>query len=720
MDEELTGLVEKIVYRDEMSGFTVASVKPEGRQQLATIIGSLSTVQAGERIQARGSWSRNPNYGLQFKVEQWSVERPTEASAIQNFLQSGLIKGVGPVFAKKIVDTFGTDSLNILDTKPERLLEIEGIGPKKLEGIILGWAQQRSIRDLIIFLQKFSISPGFAHRLFKIYGQEAISRIQENPYRLARDIPNVGFKTADALAQKMGMATDAPARLDAAVEYALSQAADQGHVCYPRVAFAEMTAKLVEVASEQIDQRLQVLNEEGRIVISTLPDQEGEWVWLKGLYLAERGIGRELKRLRQAPPLPIEIAKDELEEVQEILRLRLAPEQIEAIHLALQEPVAVVTGGPGTGKSTLTRALLSLARRHLSPICLGAPTGRAAKRLSQVTGMYASTLHSLLEYDPITRLFKRDRANPLNCKLLIIDEASMIDTSLMYSLLKAVPSGCRLLCIGDVDQLPSVGPGCVLRDLINWGGLPVVRLSHIYRQGHGSQIVWNAHRINQGLAPSMEHKRKSDFFFLEATEPEEIARLVVDLVAERLPKAYGFDPMKQIQVLAPMRRGALGIEALNVMFQERLNPKPESQAIHCLGRRFAIGDKVMQLRNNYDKEIFNGDVGRLESIDPEAQQVTVNFDDRGVTYDWNDLDELVLAYTVSVHKYQGSEAPCIVMPIHTSHYMLLQRNLLYTAVTRGKKLVVLVGSQKALMMAVNRQDSMQRHTGLIAACADSK
>jgi exodeoxyribonuclease V alpha subunit len=717
--DELGGSVEKIVYRDEQSGFTVASILSSQKQQPVTVIGALASLQVGEKIHCKGKWQLNANYGMQLRVEEWSVERPAEAGAIQQFLQSGLIKGVGPVYAQKIVERFGAQALEVIDTAPHRLLEVEGIGEKKLEGIVQGWQQHRTIRELIVFLQQFEVSPAFAQKLFKMYGQEAIEKLRANPYRLARDVQGVGFKTADKLALKMGVAADAPERLDAAVEYALGEASDKGHVCYPREQFVEMAAHLVQVDPEQVGSRLEQLHNEGRIVIGQLEGQPGDWVWLKGLYLAERGVGRELVRLRQAPPLPLEIGPEVLDQVQELLHLKLAPEQLDAIQLACREPLAIVTGGPGTGKSTLTRALLAVARSHISPICLAAPTGRAAKRLSQVTGMYASTLHSLLEFDPKGRNFKRDKANPLNCRLLIVDEASMIDTTLMYHLLKAVPSGCRLLLIGDVDQLPSVGPGCVLRDLISWGGLPVVRLSHIYRQGKGSRIIANAHRINQGLYPSVETQRHSDFFFIEANETGEVAQLLVDLVADRLPKAYGLDPMQHIQVLAPMRRGPIGIEALNVLFQERLNPRPDTQAITCFGRRLACGDKVMQLRNNYDKEVFNGDVGRLEAIDPEAEEVTVSFEERLVTYGWSELDELVLAYAVSVHKYQGSEAPCIVMPVHTSHYQLLYRNLLYTAVTRGKKLVVLVGSTKALGIAVDRQEASRRFTGLISACSQA-
>ncbi|MCO6488829.1 MAG: ATP-dependent RecD-like DNA helicase, partial [Phaeodactylibacter sp.] len=710
--DEIHGYIERITFQSPENGFTVARLKERGKRELTAIVGTMPSVQAGESVVCRGRWREDPNYGLQFQVESYDVEAPQSLQGIKKYLGSGLIKGIGPVFAERIVEYHREKTLDIIDGKPDALLSVDGIGPKRLERIKACWEEQKSIRELMLFLQGHGISPTYAQKVFKTYGEDSRRVIEENPYQLARDVWGIGFKTADQTARKLGIDSQADIRVDAGVEYVLSKLADEGHTCYPREEFLERARQLLEVDPERIEARLEFIEEEERIVIQPLEYQglPAPFIWLKPFYVSEQGIARELRRLLESPPAVVYLQPElGLQAAEAQMGIRLAPNQREAVAASLREKIHIITGGPGTGKSTIIRAILSIAGPQGGRILLAAPTGRAGKRMAEITGREASTIHSLLEYDFAIGGFRRGRDNPLDGNLLVIDEASMVDTVLMYSLLRAVPGHARLLLVGDVDQLPSVGAGSVLEDLIRSNRVPVTRLTDIFRQAAQSKIITNAHRINAGEFPDIRTDKKGDFFFMEENDPERIAKTITSLVQQRLPRAYGFDPLRDIQVLSPMNRGAIGNRSLNHLLQRTLNPSNEP--LVKMGRTFHTKDKVMQVQNNYDKEVFNGDVGYIKRIDRIEQQVTVEIDGRPVVYDFADLDQLVLAYSVSIHKYQGSECPCVVLPLHTTHYMMLYRNLLYTGITRGKKLVVIVGSKQALSIAVRNKQAGERFTG---------
>lgn len=710
--EELIGYLEKITFQNPENGFTIAKLKSRKISDLVTIVGYLPTVNPGETIRCTGEWKNHLVHGRQFDVHEYKQEAPADIIGIKKYLCSGLIKGIGSTYADRIVEKFGIETLNIIDHEPDRLYEVEGIGKKRVNKIIECWTDQKSIREVMIFLQSHGVSPAYAQKVFKNYGSHSITKVKENPYNLARDIFGIGFKIADEIAQKLGIPKDSEKRIDAGIEYVLTELSGDGHVCYPVNEFLEIAKETISTEVSLIQPRLEVLQKLDRIELFELvfEGQLQQFIWTKSLFLAETGIAREIARLKRSSTHLRSIDTDKaIEWVQEQLNIKLAPQQKTAVAMACQEKVQIITGGPGTGKSTITNAILRIMQKLTSRILLAAPTGRAAKRMSEITHKEASTLHSLLEFD-YKGGFKRNRENPIECDLLIVDEASMIDTYLMYQLLKAIPSGTRVIFVGDINQLPSVGPGNVLKDMIASLFIPVTGLTEIFRQAAGSQIITNAHLINKGYFPSIENKENGDFFFLESNENEDVLRTIVGLVSHRLPKKYGFNPMRDIQVLAPMKKGIIGIENLNSILQETLNPK--DNPLFRTGKKFCVGDKVMQLRNDYDREVYNGDIGLIEKISVVDQQMYVNIDGRQVIYDFADLDELALAYAVSVHKYQGSECPCIVMPVHTSHFKLLNRNLLYTGVTRGKKLVVLVGSKKALAMAVHNDEVKRRYTGL--------
>ncbi len=711
--EEIHGYIERITFQSPENGFTVARLQERGKRELTAIVGAMPSVQAGESVVCRGRWREDPNYGLQFQVENYEVEAPQSVQGIKKYLGSGLIRGIGPAFAERIVDYHREKTLDIIDSEPDALLAVEGIGPKRLERIKACWEEQKSIRELMLFLQGYGISPTYAQKVFKTYGEDSRRVIEENPYQLARDVWGIGFKTADQTARKLGIDSQSDIRIDAGVEYVLSRLADEGHTCYPREAFLERARQLLEVDPERIEARLAFIEGEERIVIQPL-EYQGEavpFIWLKAFHLSEKGIARELRRIMESPPTVLFPSPElGLQAVQAQMGIQLAPGQRQAVAASLREKVHIITGGPGTGKSTIIRAILSIALPGGGPVLLAAPTGRAGKRMAEITGREASTIHSLLEYDFAVGGFRRGREKPLDCNLLIIDEASMVDTALMYSLLKAVPSHARLLLVGDVDQLPSVGAGSVLQDFISSGRLPVTRLTEIFRQAASSRIITNAHRINAGQFPDIRIDKAGDFFFIEENEPGRIAQTITNLVQRRLPAAYGFDPLRDIQVLSPMNRGLIGNRNLNQLLQRTLNPSDEP--LVKMGRTFHAKDKVMQVQNNYDKEVFNGDVGYIRRISRIEQEVIVEIDGRPVVYDFAGLDQLVLAYSVSIHKYQGSECPCIVLPLHTTHYMMLYRNLLYTGITRGKKLVVIIGSKQAVSIAVRNKQAGERFTGL--------
>ncbi|MEY3368284.1 MAG: exodeoxyribonuclease alpha subunit [Bacteroidota bacterium] len=714
--DTITGHIERITFHNQENGWTVARLQERGKTDLTTIVGTLSSVQIGETLRCHGFWKNDPQFGFQFIVKDYEVTQPATLQGIQKYLSSGMIRGIGEHFAGQIVSRYGEITLDVIDQTPDLLMEIDGIGPKRLARIKDGWNEQKAIREVMTFLMGHGISPTYAQKVFKTYGNDSIRTIRDNPYQLARDIWGIGFKTADATAQKLGIAKDSQQRIDAGIEYTLNELSNDGHTCFPVDRFLETAHQLLEVDANLVAARLAAMEAEERVVTAPLPIDNAPvaCIWLKLFHVCELGIAAELRRLASGnSPLRTVNPEAAISWASSNLNISLADNQQKAVATSLSEKVHIITGGPGTGKSTITKVILQITRNLTSSILLAAPTGRAAKRLSEITGLKAATIHSLLEYDFSIGGFRRNKDNPLDCDLLIADEASMIDTVLMFNLLKAIPSRTRLILVGDVDQLPSVGAGNVLEDLIKSGKIPVTRLTDIFRQAASSKIILNAHRINQGIFPDLSNDKNGDFFFMEEEDPGKLTDLIINLVDSRLPKAYGFDSFDDIQVLAPMNRGVIGNRNLNEVLQKKLNPSYEP--LLKMGRTFHEDDKVMQVRNNYDKDVYNGDVGRIRKIDRQEQELIVNFDGRDVAYDFADLDQLSLAYSVSIHKYQGSECPCVVLPLVMSHYTMLYRNLLYTGITRGKKLVVVAGSKKAIAMAVKNNQALQRYTGLVKA-----
>lgn len=707
--EELTGHIERITFFNPENAFTVAKLKNANYSDTIPLIGKMPDLHPGETVTCRGSWKMEPKHGKQFIVESYEKKAPSTLVGIEKYLASGLVQGIGPKYAKKIVEKFGHDTLTIIEENPKALLTIEGLGSKKLKSVVKSLEMHRCIQNVMVFLQSHQVSPAYAQKIYKFYGQESIHVVRENPYKLARDIKGIGFKLADRVAESMQIAKDSPARLAAGVEYLLDELSSQGHVCYPARELLKEAALLLEVEESLIRPVLKALAEEKRLVIHTCRGED--FVWLKALHISEVGIAQEIHRLQSHPAALRAVKEDKaLEWIQEKLRLKFAKAQKEAIIQAVREKVLIITGGPGTGKSTITKAILRITEKLSSKILLAAPTGRAAKRMTEITYRKASTIHSLLKFDFKKGGFKFNQDNPLDVDLLIVDEASMIDTKLFYHLVRAIPSHARFILIGDIDQLPSVGPGNVLRDLIDSKVIPTSTLSFIFRQGKGSKISYNAFLINQGMFPKLESEKGDDFFFIEAKEPEEVLEKISQMVTREIPSKYKFDPVQDVQVLAPMRKGIIGTENLNVQLQSLLNPT--TKPFLWYGRRYAVGDKVMQLKNNYQKEAFNGDLGIIQKIDTNEQVMDIEMDGKIIPYTFSELDEISLAYCVSIHKYQGSEAPCIVMPIHTHHFKLLCRNLLYTGITRGKKLVVLIGTKKALAIAIKNNEIQKRHTAL--------
>ena len=711
--DTITGHIERITFQNAENGWTVARLQEPKKPDLTTVVGTMTSVQVGETLRCRGHWKNDPNYGFQFVVQDYEVTQPATIRGIQKYLASGMIKGIGDHFAEQIVMKYGEQTLDVIDQTPDVLMEIDGIGPKRLTKIKDGWAEQKAIREVMTFLMGYGISPTYAQKVFKTYGDDSIRIIKDNPYQLARDIWGIGFKTADTTAQKLGIGKESEMRIDAGVEYVLNELSNDGHTCYPVDKFLEEAQKLLEVDANLVAARLAAIEQEERIVTAplTIDGTLTACVWLKTFHVCELGIGKELSRLQHGKSELREVkVKNAIEWAEKKLNIQLADNQKKAVGASLTEKVHIITGGPGTGKSTITKVILLITHQLTQKIMLAAPTGRAAKRMAEITGMKASTIHSLLEFDFNIGGFKRNRDNPLDCDLLIVDEASMIDTVLMFNLLKAIPTHARVIFVGDVDQLPSVGAGSVLQDLILSEKIPVTRLTEIFRQAASSKIIVNAHRVNAGEFPDLSNDKSGDFFFIPEEDPDKLTDLIVNLVDSRLPKAYGFDPFDDIQVLAPMNRGTIGNRNLNEVLQKKLNPSYDP--LVKMGRSFHEDDKVMQIKNNYDKDVYNGDVGRIKKIDKTEQEVVVLFDGREVVYDFTDLDQLTLAYAVSIHKYQGSECPCVVMPLVMGHYMMLYKNLIYTGITRGKKLVVLVGSKKAIAMAVKNDKAVRRFTGL--------
>ncbi|HBH87027.1 MAG TPA: ATP-dependent RecD-like DNA helicase [Syntrophaceae bacterium] len=716
---DLQGLIERITFTSEETGYTVAQVKVYGRMDLVTVTGSMVNPLPGEVIKMKGEWNNHPKYGRQFKVVFCQTTTPATVHGIEKYLRSGLIKGIGPVMAKRIVRKFKEETLNIIENETAMLSDVEGIGTKRIGMIKKAWEEQKEIRAVMIFLQSHGVSSGYAAKIFKQYGNDAITIVQDNPYRLATDIFGIGFLTADRIAEKLGFAKDSALRAECGILHVLHEMADEGHVYYPYEPLIAKCKEILDIDREIIVNAIGTIAAGNKIVIEDITTdtddlvENNKAVYLAGYHVAEKNIASRLQALIHAPQSVRKIDPEKaVRWVQEELSITLAEKQVEAVKCAGKSKVMVITGGPGTGKTTIINAVIKIFAAIKASIMLAAPTGRAAKRMTESTGYEAKTIHRLLEFSMQKGGFKKNEESPLDCQLVIVDEASMLDTLLMYHLLKAVPVTATFILVGDVNQLPSVGAGNVLKDIISSGVVPVVELHEIFRQAKESSIIVNAHRINKGEFPNLQPSQKlDDFYFIEQEDPAKVLELIIHCVKERIPKRFGFDPIDDIQVLSPMHKGTVGAGNLNVELQRALNNREDG--ITRGGRNYRIHDKVMQIRNNYDKEVYNGDIGRITNIDEEAQEVTIKIDDREVPYDYSDLDELVHAYAVSVHKSQGSEYAAVVIPIMTQHYMLLQRNLLYTGVTRGKKLVVIIGTKKALAIAVKNNKPQKRYTLLL-------
>ncbi len=711
----LKGQIERITYTNDENGYTVAKVKVSGRKDLVTVVGTLLMPIPGEVIEMKGNWMNHPRYGEQFKVEHYKSLVPASVYGIEKYLGSGLIKGIGPIMAGRIVKKFGEETLEVIENEIEKLAEVDGIGKKRIEMVKKAWEDQKEIREVMIFLQTHGVGSGYATKIFKQYGSRSIQVVKENPYRLATDIFGIGFISADRIAEKLGFARDSELRAEAGILYVLHQLADEGHVYYPYEPLVKKCQEVLGVDREVIVKALGAIAAAKMIVMEDLKEdiedfgEKDKAVYLAKFHLSETSIVTRMKTLIKSPKSIRKIDSDKaIDWVQKQLAITLAKRQMEAIKCAAENKVMVITGGPGTGKTTIINAILKIFSKLRVKIMLAAPTGRAAKRMSEATGHEAKTIHRMLEYSIQKGGFQKNEEKPLDCDLLVVDEVSMIDTILMHHLLKAIPPGATFILVGDVNQLPSVGAGNVLKDIIASGKMQVVELNEIFRQAKESLIIVNAHKINNGLLPSFKSsgQKLDDFYFIEQEDPEEVLRIILELTKERIPRRFGFDPVDDIQVLTPMHKGVVGAGNLNVELQKVLNPV--ENGVLRGGFSFRVSDKVMQVKNNYDKEVFNGDIGRITSIDPEHQEITISFDGRDIPYDYTDLDEIVLAYAVSVHKSQGSEYPAVVMPILTQHYVLLQRNLVYTAVTRGRQLVVMVGTMKALAIGVRNDKTRKR------------
>ena len=706
----IRGQVDHITFQNPDNGFTIARLQPEGEgvsTEPVTLVGPM-TVSTGETVVVEGDWVTHPKFGRQLQVTTCLPADPITVEGIRRYLGSGMIKGIGPVTAERIVERFGVESLEVIDAQPRRLLQVQGLGRKRIQAISTAWKEQRRVRDVMVFLQSHGVGTGHAVRIYKEYGDDAIQIVRQDPYRLQRDLRGIGFQTADRIAADLGIARDAPERVRAGVRYILAEAADDGHVFVPMEDLVTRVAALLEVEDGLVPPAVQRLRGDDEIIVEG-PGPGGSRCYLRRLHRAEAGVDHALRRLLTSEGPPLEAETEEEAEG----TLALGTDQLRALEAVTASKVVVVTGGPGTGKTTVTRQIVARLEGSGLRVVLCSPTGRAAKRLAEATGREARTIHRVLEFAPSEGGFRRDEEQPLDADALIVDEGSMIDISLMNALLRAVPDHARLILVGDVDQLPSVGPGNVMGDIIASGAVAVARLRQIYRQAGDSRIVANAHRINEGDWPEVDNQADSDFFFVEEEDPARVAQRIEDLVARRLPKGRNLDPMRDIQVLSPMYKGQTGALQLNQRLQERLNP---GRKAHVIGEReLREGDRVMQVRNNYDKGVFNGDlgrIGRLEKGEDEAFAEVVFEDGVVQRYEFTELEQLVLAYAISIHRSQGSEFPAVVMPLTTQHYPMLQRNLLYTAVTRARDLFVLVGSKRALKRAIDNDQQANRFTSL--------
>lgn len=709
--EVLAGLVERVTFHNSDNGFCVLRAKARGHRDLVTVIGHAAMISAGEWITASGEWITDLTHGQQFKARFMRTSAPTSIDGIEKYLGSGMIRGIGPVYAKKMVQAFGEKVFDIIEAEPDRLREVTGIGVLRAKRITDAWAEQKIIREIMVFLHSNGVGTARAVRIYETYGSDAVQVMTENPYRLARDIRGIGFKTADAIAMKLGIEKTAMIRVRAGISYALTEAMDDGHCGLPTHELVPIAVELLEISKELVQTALDLELSDGTVIAATVG--ETPCVFLGGLYRAEQVIAERLLHLANRKlPWPHIDADKAVPWVEQKTGLSLAESQIAAIRLALVSKVLVITGGPGVGKTTIVNAILRILDAKGVNLLLCAPTGRAAKRMTEATGFEAKTIHRLLEVDPKVGGFKRNGENPLECDLLVVDETSMVDVMLMQALMKAAPDNAALLIVGDIDQLPSVGPGQILADVIASRAVPVVRLTEVFRQAAQSRIITSAHRINQGSIPDLSKPEgDSDFYFVQADDPETAVLRIIELVKTRIPQRFGLDPIRDIQVLCPMNRGGVGGRSLNIALQAALNPAGERK-VERFGWTFAPGDKVMQIENDYDKEVYNGDIGYVDDVDPEAGELTASFDGRAVVYGFGELDTLVPAYAATIHKSQGSEYPAVVIPVLTQHYAMLQRNLLYTGVTRGKKLVVLVGQKKAVAIAARNVSGRRRWSKL--------
>lgn len=710
LSESLQGTVERITFHSEESGFCVFKIKCRGRRELQTVVGQAAKLSAGEFVDCAGHWHNDRMHGLQFKATQIESMQPTTVDGMEKYLASGMIKGIGPTYAKRMVETFKTDVFHIIETAPERLAEVPGLGKKRIEKILAAWEEQKCVRDIMVFLQSHGVGTSRAVRIYKQYGDRAIATVKANPYCLANDIRGIGFKSADDLAQRLGFTTDCLPRLQAGVVFQLQQLSSQGHCGYEEGALQALTAELLDVEPELISDAIAAECEAGHLV----PSEEGAktFYYLRNLHYSEKGIAYHCQRLMQGKVVWQNIEHDKaIAWVEDKTGLELSPSQQQAVVLALKNKVAIITGGPGVGKTTIVNSIIRIIRAKRAKVLLVAPTGRAAKRLSESSKCEAKTIHRLLEFNPTSLQFNKNHENPLDADYVVIDECSMVDVTLMNQLLRAIPDHAGVLFVGDVDQLPSVGPGAVLQDLIASREIATARLTEIFRQAKTSQIITNAHRINAGHLPHGGEQTPdtlTDFYVVTAKEVDELQQKLLHMVCQRIPQRFGLDPKRDIQVLTPSKRGAIGTVALNLALQQRLNP--QQQRIERFGQPYSVGDKVIQMVNNYDKDVFNGDIGTISGLDVAEELFWIDFDGKRVEYQFNELDELALAYAVTIHKSQGSEYPAVVIPVSTQHFTLLQRNLLYTGVTRGKKLVVLVGQSKAMHIAVNTNEAQERVT----------
>ena len=710
--ERVHGSVERVTFHSEESGFCVLRTKVRGHRELVTVVGNAASITPGEYIEAHGLWVNNKTHGLQFQAKELKVIPPSTLEGIEKYLGSGMIRGIGSHFAKKLVRAFGEKVFDVIEQTPDKLTRLPGIGTKRKKMVTAAWAEQKVVRDIMVFLQSHGVGTARAVRIYKTYGDQAIEKVRSNPYCLALDIHGIGFKTADTIATRIGIPKDSLVRACAGVRHVLQELSSEGHCAAFADDLQKKAIELLEISEPIINSAIDEEIKEGNLVAENIDDKPA--LFLASLYQAEVSVAKHLQRIQAGNPPWGEInAEKAIPWVEKKTCLQLSDSQKDAITQAVKSKIMIITGGPGVGKTTIVNSILKIVRAKGMSVSLCAPTGRAAKRLAETTGITAKTIHRLLEFDPRSFGFRNNSNNPLATDMVVVDEASMLDIVLMNNLLKAIPNRAALLMVGDVDQLPSVGPGALLADIIQSKVIPTISLTHIFRQAANSRIIVNSHRINQGKMPITEETQQlTDFYMLPTETPEEIHDKLLHVVSKRIPERFNFTP-SQIQVLTPMHRGGIGSRALNIALQEKLNAKSEPK-INRFGWTFAPGDKVIQNINNYDKDVFNGDIGNITTINPEESSLKINFDGRLVDYEFNELDEISLAYATSIHKSQGSEYPVVVIPLAMQHYVMLARNLVYTGVTRGKQLVIIIGQPKALAMAVRNNKTTKRLTNLRA------